>query len=52
MGGKALGPVEVTGPKWDLTQGEASRPDIITEDMLCSKIWTYHDHTPEDPISS
>jgi hypothetical protein len=27
----------VTGPKWDLAQGEVPRPDTITEAMECSQ---------------
>ena len=32
----------MTGPKWDLAQGEAPRPDAITETMECSQKGTYH----------
>ena len=32
-----------TGPKWNPAQGEAPRPDTITEAMECSQKGTYHD---------
>jgi hypothetical protein len=45
------GPV-VTSPKWDPAQGEALRPDTITEAMEHSQKGTCHDCPPKDPTSS
>jgi hypothetical protein len=42
----------VAGPNWDPTQREASRPDTISEAMLCSKKGVYHDCSPKDPTIS
>ena len=39
----------MTGPKWDPAQGEASRPDTITDAMVCSQKWAYHDCPLKDP---
>ena len=41
----------VTGPNWDPAQGEASRPDTITDAMVCSQKWAYHDCPLKDPTS-
>jgi hypothetical protein len=35
-----------------LFQGEAPRPDAITEAMECSQKGTYHDCPPKGPTSS
>jgi hypothetical protein len=42
----------VTSQNWDSAQGEAPRPDTITEAMKCSKEGTYHDCPQKDPTSS
>jgi len=44
--------VQWQGPKWDPAQGEAPRPDTITETMGHSQKGTYHDCSPKDPTSS
>jgi hypothetical protein len=41
-----------TGRKWDPAQGEAPRPDTITEAIECSLKKTYHDYPLKDPSSS
>jgi hypothetical protein len=42
----------MTGPKWDQAQGDAPRPDTITEAMECSQNQTYHDCPSKGPTSS
>jgi hypothetical protein len=42
----------VTDPKWDPAQGEAPRPDTITEAMEDSQKGTYHDYPLKDPTKS
>ena len=41
----------VTGPNWDPAQREASRPDTITDAMLCSQKWDNHDCPLKDLTS-
>jgi hypothetical protein len=41
-----------TGPKWVPAQGEASRPDTITEAMQHSQKGTYDDCPLKDPTNS
>jgi hypothetical protein len=41
-----------TGSKSDPAQGEAPRPDTITEALEHTQKGTCHDHTPEDLTSS
>ena len=33
----------MTSPTWDPSQGEAPRPDTITDAMVCLQTGTYHD---------
>jgi hypothetical protein len=42
----------VTETKWNPAQGEAPRPDTITEAMECSQKEIYHDCPLKDPKSS
>jgi hypothetical protein len=39
-------------PKRDGAQGEAPRPDTITEAIECSQKGTCHDYCPKDPTST
>jgi hypothetical protein len=42
----------VTGPNWDPAQGEAPRPDTITDAMVCLQTRAYHDCSPKAPTNS
>jgi hypothetical protein len=41
----------MTGPNWDPAQGEAQRPDTITDAKVCLQTGVYYDCPPKDPTS-
>jgi hypothetical protein len=42
----------MTGPNWDPAQGNALRPGIITDAIVCLQIVAYHDCPLKEPTSS
>jgi hypothetical protein len=42
----------VTGPNWGPAQGEAPKPDTITDAMVCLQTGAQHDCTLRGPTSS